>query len=72
MRYHPNTLKSCFLIYSIKNLIAKIETTNATNDPRANVINSALVKANPNLTSFNKLAPNITGIAKKNVNSDAT
>ena len=32
----------------------------------------AVVKAKPNLTNFNKLAPNITGIAKKKVNSAAT
>ena len=55
-------------MYPIKNLIAKTDTANATNEPNNNVINSALVKTNPNLTIFNKLAPSITGIAKKNVN----
>ena len=33
---------------------------------------SIAVKLNPNFTSFSKLAPNIVGIAKKNVNSAAT
>ena len=72
MRYQPNTLKSCFLMYPIKNLIAKIETKNATNVPVPNMIASAYVKTNPNFNIFNKLAPNITGIAKKKVNSEAT
>ena len=31
-----------------------------------------MVKTKPNLINFNKLAPNITGIAKKKVNSAAT
>ena len=72
MRYQPNTLKSCFLMYPIKNLIAKIETKNATNVPVPNIIASADVKTNPNFNIFNKLAPNITGIAKKKVNSAVT
>ena len=72
MRYQPNTLKSCFLMYPIKNLIAKIETKNATNVPVPNIIASADVKTNPNFNIFNKLAPSMTGIAKKNVNSQAT
>ena len=72
IRYQPNTLKSCFLMYPIKNLIAKIETKKATNVPVPSVIASAPVKSNPNFTIFSKLAPNMTGIAKKNVNSEAT
>lgn len=48
------------------------EVINATNIPTIKIINSRPVKANPNLTSFSKDAPNITGIAKKNVNSAAT
>ena len=36
------------------------------------MINSIPVKAKPNFTSFNSEAPNITGIAKKKVNSAAT
>ena len=35
------------------------------------VATSAPVKANPNLISFIKLKPNITGTARKNVNSAA-
>ena len=56
----------------MKNLIVNILTTKATSIPITNNNNSAVVKAKPNLTNFNKLAPNITGIAKKKVNSAAT
>ena len=45
---------------------------NATIQPTAKMAASVPVKAKPNLAIFNKLAPNITGIAKKNVNSAAT
>ena len=40
--------------------------------PTTKIIASCIVKAKPNFTIFNKDAPNITGIAKKNVNSAAT
>ena len=50
----------------------KIDDTNATSTPSPNTASCEAVNARPNLTSFNKLAPNITGIAKKNVNSAAT
>ena len=50
----------------------KIDDTNATSIPSPNTASCEAVNASPNLTSFNKLAPNITGIAKKNVNSAAT
>ena len=63
------------MIYPIKNLITIIETINATAIPINKIISSPLEKANPtlaiNFTTFNRLAPNITGIAKKNVNSAA-
>ena len=72
IRYHPKTLKSCFLIYPIKNWITNIETTKATIIPIINKIASWAVKTKPNFTNFNKDAPNITGIAKKKVNSAAT
>ncbi len=70
--YHPNTLKSCFLIYPIRNLIARMDTTKATTTPTIRITNSVDVNAKPNFTSFRRLAPNITGIARKNVNSAAT
>ena len=63
IRYHPNTLKSCFLIYPIRNLIARIETTKETKVPTIKIIASVPVKFRPNFTSFNKLAPNMVGIA---------
>ena len=59
-------------MYPTRNLIANIDTTNATTIPTSNIVTWNPVNAKPNLTSFNKLAPNITGIAKKNVNSAAT
>ena len=55
----------------IRNLITIIDTKNETIIPTINIISSMLVNPNPNLTSFNKLAPNIVGIAKQNVNSAA-
>ena len=59
-------------MYPIKNLIAATDTKNDTTHPKINSENSANVKWKPNLTNFKKLAPNITGIARKNVNSAAT
>ena len=56
----------------MRNLIAKIDTAKETTQPSIRYPNSPAVNAKPNLISFNKLAPNITGIAKKNVNSAAT
>lgn len=65
IRYQPNALKSLFLIYPIKNLIAITETTKATIIPVNKMVISSPVKLKPNLTSFNALAPNMTGIDKK-------
>ena len=48
-----------------------METKKAVTIPISKIINSALVNAKPNLNSFKKLAPNITGIPRKNVNSAA-
>ena len=51
------------------------ETTNATKQPTSNKpISIAEIPAptRKNLRSFKALAPNITGIARKNVNSAAT
>ena len=48
------------------------DTKNATIIPTNKIVSSIPVKENPNFTIFNKLAPSITGIAKKNVNSAAT
>ena len=72
IRYQPKTLKSCFLIYPIRNLITITETTNAVIIPVKRIINSFPLKEKPNFTIFSRLAPNITGIAKKKVNSAAT
>ena len=69
IRYTPNALKSFFLIYPSKNLIATIDTRNDTTIPTISTINCVDVNARPNFTIFNKLAPNITGIPKKNENS---
>ena len=40
--------------------------------PISKSASSREVNAKPNFTSFNRLAPNITGIARKKVNSAAT
>ena len=53
----------------MRNLIAKIDTAKETTQPSIRYPNSPAVNAKPNLISFNKLAPNITGIPKKNENS---
>ena len=52
--------------------MAIIETKNATTTPVTSVRPSAGVNVKPNFTSFSRLAPNITGIARKKVNSAAT
>ena len=49
-----------------------METTKDMKVPVSKMISSALVNTNPNLPSFKRLAPNITGMAKKKVNSVAT
>ena len=75
MRYHPNTLKSCFLIYPIRNLITSIDTTNATAQPVSRIAHSMPPSAIPlsrYFAIFKRLAPAMTGIAIKNVNSAAT
>ena len=53
-------------------MIARIDTTKDTSTPTIRMINSVELKAKPNFTSFRRLAPNITGIARKKVNSAAT
>ncbi len=52
--------------------MARIDTTKDTTTPTIRMISSVELKAKPNLTSFRRLAPNITGIARKQVNSAAT
>ena len=52
--------------------MTKIDTKNDTSIPMIKTPASSVVKDKPNFTSFNRLAPNITGIARKNVNSAAT
>ena len=58
-------------MYLINILIAITETTNATNIPSIKMKNWKKLNAKPNFLSFNKLAPNITGIDIKNENSAA-
>ena len=65
IRYQPKALKLFFLIYPIKNLMERIETTKATTIPTKRTAISSLSKAMPNFINFKKLAPNITGTAKK-------
>ena len=51
--------------------MATRDTTNATSIPVINKLNSNPVKPKPNLYSFKALAPNITGIDRKNEYSAA-
>ena len=48
------------------------DTINAETIPVNKIAASAPVKSNPNFTILRRLAPNMTGIARKNVNSAAT
>ena len=48
------------------------DTTNATIIPVKRMPNSYPLNAKPNFSTFKRLAPNMTGIARKNVNSAAT
>ena len=59
-------------MYPIRNLIAIMETTNATTIPTIRIITSVPVKEKPNFRIFRRLAPNMTGIPRKKVNSAAT
>ena len=70
--YQPKTLKSCFLIYPIKKRSTYSDTTKDTTVPITRSISSRDVNAKPNFTTLSRLAPNITGIARKNVYSAAT
>ena len=47
------------------------DTRNATAMPARRVTSSAPVNANPNFKSLSALMPNMTGTARKNVNSAA-
>ena len=69
--YQPNTVKSCFFIYPIRNFITAIETRNAVIVPAASTAASSAVKRKPNFIIFIALIPNIAGTARKNVNSVA-
>ena len=48
-----------------------MDTRYATTQPIISIANSALVNDSPNLIIFRALSPNITGTARKNVNSAA-
>ena len=48
------------------------DTINDTAIPTIRIAACIPVKSNPNLNSFSALAPNMTGMARKNVNSAAT
>ena len=55
----------------MKNLITTNDTKKATAQPTSSIEISVILKTNPYFSIFKKLAPNIIGIAKKNVNSEA-
>lgn len=52
--------------------MASMDTMKAVIIPVAKISASKLVNDRPNLASFTRLAPSITGMAKKKVNSAAT
>ena len=52
--------------------MARMETTKETTMPVTRITTSQEVKFSPNFTIFKRLAPNITGIARKKVYSAAT
>ena len=55
--------------------MANTDTKNATMQPTINIVASIPVNPPPSIRNFkifSPLAPNITGIARKNVNSAAT
>lgn len=70
--YTPNALKSCRFTYPIKNLIETMDTRNETIIPMASTTSSVPVKERPNFKIFKRLAPNMTGIPRKNENSADT
>lgn len=49
-----------------------MDTAKETTVPTSRRVSSKEVNSNPNFTTFNRLAPNITGIARKKVYSAAT
>ena len=53
-------------------MITTTDTTKATSMATSSAASSTVLNANPNFTIFNRLAPNMTGIARKKVNSAAT
>ena len=59
-------------MYAIRNLRTTIETRKDTMVPTASTTSSRLENANPNFTILRRLAPNITGMARKKVYSAAT
>ena len=59
-------------MYPTINLITNMDTRKATTTPIRSSSASFGAKWNPNLTSFARLAPSITGIASRNVNSTAS
>ena len=52
--------------------ITPMDTTKATTMPIIRSDASVMLKPSPNFTSFRRLAPNMTGIARKKVNSADT
>ena len=60
------------MTYSIRKRTASNDTANETNVPVIRTPISSAVNEKPNLTTLRRLAPNITGIARKNVYSAAT
>lgn len=56
----------------MRNRMTTTDTAKATAIPTISMDHSDALKARPDFSSFSRLAPNITGMARKNVNSAAT
>ena len=75
MRYQPKGLKSCLRTKPVSQLMAARDTTKATTRPTPMMAHSSatmVLPASTNFTILSRLAPNMTGIARKNVKRVAT
>ena len=74
--YQPNALKVCFFTKSISSFITASDTKNAVNVPTKMIKISCAFKLISSIknafATLSRVAPAITGIARKNENSAAT
>ena len=68
IRYHPKTVNECFLMNAMSLFIIRRLTTNAVTIPTRRSPISWPVTSPSNFKILRRLAPSITGIARKKVN----